>query len=77
MDEISCAKLSTKRWKIPLGAEWPQADDYYDQERSTRCPVPSSSQFPRTSSSERASVAHEVGPCDDDDHGGEGGAFLA
>jgi len=23
--------------------------------------------------SERAFVAHEVGPCDDDDHGGKGG----
>jgi hypothetical protein len=30
-----------------------------------------------TSWIERVSVAHEVGPCDDDDHGGEGGAFLA
>ncbi len=26
-----------------------------------------------TSWSEHASVAHEVGPCDDDDHGDEGG----
>jgi hypothetical protein len=81
MDEISCAKMSSKWWKIPLGAEWPQADDYYDQERPTSNAVSRAVVFPAPARSQvwsaRTSVAQEVGPWDDDDRGGEGGAFLA